>query len=147
MPQRMTAKINTKRLKEHELLKLSSEPAVEPAWELTRPWRIALNISKFKVQLVFDIFGEITIGREPDGSALPFISLHPFVVDDDGVSRKHASFSLRGNRVYVTDLKSLNQTYLNGRALRPFEANLIQHGDKLVLGGFPLEIEFVNKPF
>jgi len=99
------------------------------------------------VQLVFDIFGEVTIGREPDGTALPFISLHPFVIDDDGVSRKHASFSLRGNRVYVTDLKSLNQTYLNGRALRPFEANLVQHGDKLVLGGFPLEIEFVNKPF
>lgn len=143
----MTAKINTKQLKEHELFKLNSEPAVEPVWELTRPWRIALNIERLKVQLVFDIFGEVTIGREPDGSALPFISLHPFVEDDDGVSRKHASFSLRSDRVYVTDLKSLNQTYLNGRVLRPFEANLVQHNDKLVLGVFLLEIEFVNKPF
>lgn len=144
----MTSRIVTKRLSGREKVDIESDVLpVDVSWDIARPWRIALTVTRLDVQLVFDIFEEVIIGREPETGAVPTVSLLPFVVENDGVSRRHVSISIRENRVYVTDLHSLNHTYLNGRLLAPDEPCPLQHGDMLVLGSLPLRVDFVHKPF
>jgi putative nucleotidyltransferase with HDIG domain len=55
---------------------------------------------------------ELTIGRDPE-AGLQFF--------DTGVSRNHASISLRGGHAYVTDLNSSNGTILNGNRVETAE--------------------------
>ncbi len=55
------------------------------------------------------ISAELTVGREAPPA--------DFVVDDPGVSRRHARLSLDDEGVVVEDLGSSNGTYINGQAI------------------------------
>ncbi len=52
-------------------------------------------------------------------------------VIDEGISRKHASIRLEGDRVVVQDLGSTNGTYLNGEKVG---VHPLQDGDKIQVG-------------
>ena len=62
------------------------------------------------------------LGRHPDCD---------LVLDDDSVSRRHASISREGDRWLIVDLGSRNGTHVNG--WRVAEAHVLD-GDELVLG-------------
>jgi diguanylate cyclase (GGDEF)-like protein len=62
------------------------------------------------------------LGRHPDNAAC---------VDDDGISRFHASIAVDGNKYWVKDLDSSNGTYINGRRITSCE---LSNGDTLNLG-------------
>lgn len=70
----------------------------------------------------------ITIGRGPDNDV---------VLDDPGVSRRHARIQAREGRLVVTDLASANGVWLGGK--RVTEA-VLGPGDRVELGGAFLEL-------
>src|SRR3954463_9489268 len=55
------------------------------------------------------------------------------------VSKHHARLLYRDGRFIVTDLKSTNGTYVNGRKIA--QATIVREGDKIYIGDFVLRIE------
>jgi two-component system, NtrC family, response regulator HydG len=64
----------------------------------------------------------LTVGREPTNQ------LHP---SDLSLSRRHCVLAVDGDRVMITDLESLNGTFVNGS---PVRERLLEHGDQLKIG-------------
>jgi len=60
------------------------------------------------------------------------------VVEDGLVSRRHARFSQRDDRLVVEDLESRNGVYVNQRRIRG--PTLLVHGDVVALGRATLEV-------
>lgn len=69
--------------------------------------------------------GEVVLGRERGSADL--------VLDDPGVSRRHAALRSEGGRITVTDLGSSNGTYANGERISG-EVELAD-GDEVQVGG------------
>ena len=67
-----------------------------------------------------------TAGRHPNAEIF---------LDDVTVSRKHAEFKRDGNGFSVTDLASLNGTYLNGSRV---DSAKLSDGDEVQVGKFKL---------
>lgn len=55
---------------------------------------------------------EVELGREPASAA-------SVSINDPSVSRRHALVSVRGGRLYITDLGSTNGTWMGGKRLEP----------------------------
>lgn len=51
-------------------------------------------------------------------------------------STRHAIIRADGAQLSITDLKSTNGTYQNGKRLTPNQPVMIQEGDKLRFGGY-----------
>lgn len=75
--------------------------------------------------------GETTIGRDESCT---------ITVDDELVSRMHASFKRRDAFVEVTDLGSRNGTRVNGIVIR--QTTRLAHGDRVRIG--PREMVFYD---
>ena len=71
--------------------------------------------------------GRSTIGRHPESSIF---------FDDITVSRRHAEVTLSANEAKVTDVGSLNGTYLNQRQIN--SSQQLAPGDVLQIGKFKL---------
>lgn len=63
------------------------------------------------------------------------------VINQKMVSRKHCTITYSRNSFYVTDLKSLNGTFLNGIQLKPGEKEKIKIGDILRIADIEYIIE------
>lgn len=112
-----------------------------------RPWRIALNIKQVDMQLIFDLSGQVLLGRrDPENNLLPNIDLSPFRAEELGVSRGHLTMSLEGNTVVVIDNHSMNATHLNGRFCEPGQPYTLRHGDELMLGMMTIQVELLVNP-
>lgn len=72
--------------------------------------------------------GETTAGRAADADIF---------LEDVTVSRHHAVFLVDGEGLTVTDLKSTNGTYVNGRR---HETAALAPGDEVMLGKFHLVV-------
>ena len=77
--------------------------------------------------------------REIDLSAFPFIigknrEQSDYVIEDNSISRIHARFTERDGSVFITDLNSLNGTFLNGIRLIPQEMRMLEAGDEVTMG-------------
>jgi len=60
-------------------------------------------------------------------------------LDHPHVSRRHASVAVAGGRVFLTDLRSANGTFVNGcRLVRPAE---LSRGDRIDIGPFSLQFD------
>src|ERR1017187_437250 len=55
------------------------------------------------------------------------------------VSKHHARLLYRDGRFIVTDLKSTNGTYVNGRKIA--QATIVREGDKIYIGDFVIRLE------
>jgi len=75
----------------------------------------------------------ITIGRSAKLSEL--------LVNDDSVSHRHARISYIKNDLYIEDLNSINGSWINNEALKPFEKLQVQSGETLVLGEIPMSFK------
>jgi serine/threonine protein kinase len=65
-------------------------------------------------------------------------------VDDERVSRRHASVELRPEGLFVADLGSRNGTFLLGRALEPNRPALTAPGDVLEIGSHRLRLDILG---
>jgi pilus assembly protein CpaF len=75
---------------------------------------------------------EISVGR---------VQGNDLVLPKGNVSKRHARLLFRDGRVIVTDLKSTNGTYVNGRKIA--QATIVRDGDKIYVGDFVLRVDTV----
>src|SRR5258706_9928483 len=73
---------------------------------------------------------EINVGR---------VQGNDLMLPKGNVSKRHARLLFRDGRVIVTDLKSTNGTYVNGRKIA--QATILREGDKIYVGDFVLRVE------
>src|SRR5271155_5724716 len=73
---------------------------------------------------------EINVGR---------VQGNDLMLPKGNVSKHHARLLCRDGRFIVTDLKSTNGTYVNGR--KTWQATIVREGDKIYVGGFVLRVE------
>src|SRR5689334_22447710 len=73
---------------------------------------------------------EINVGR---------VQGNELMLPKGNVSKRHARLIYRDGRFIVTDLKSTNGTYVNGRKIA--QATIVREGDKIYVGDFVLRIE------
>jgi pilus assembly protein CpaF len=78
---------------------------------------------------VFDK-NEINVGR---------VQGNDLMLPKGNVSKRHARLLFRDGRFIVTDLKSTNGTYVNGRKIA--QATIVREGDKIYVGDFVLRVE------
>jgi hypothetical protein len=108
------------------------EPAAappRPAVKSRRSWRLLVVEPPVASGRVFDVNGELTIGRAAGcGISLP---------DDTFVSNVHARVYERDGDVFVEDLGSTNGSLVNGAALTA--ATKLRKGDRIQVGQTVLE--------
>ena len=73
---------------------------------------------------------EVNVGR---------VQGNDLMLPKGNVSKKHARLLFRDGRFIVTDLKSTNGTYVNGRKIA--QATIVREGDKIYVGDFVLRVE------
>jgi pilus assembly protein CpaF len=73
---------------------------------------------------------EINVGR---------VQGNDLMLPKGNVSKRHARLLYRDGRFIVTDLKSTNGTYVNGRKIA--QATIVREGDKIYIGDFVLRID------
>ncbi len=73
---------------------------------------------------------EINVGR---------VQGNDLMLPKGNVSKHHARLLFRDGRFIVTDLKSTNGTYVNGRKIS--QATIVREGDKVYVGDFVLRLE------
>jgi hypothetical protein len=84
---------------------------------------------------------EIVLGRLDASRAIfPDVDLSSDEGIEQGVSRRHARISRRGNEIFIEDLNSLNGTFLNANRLVPELPYPINDGDEIQLGKLILTI-------
>ena len=68
----------------------------------------------------------VTIGRHP--------MLCQRLIEDSNVSRRHFRLGRSAGGAFIEDVNSLNGTYLDGEALKPFDPVMLHDGQNLTLG-------------
>ncbi len=86
---------------------------------------------------------EILIGRTSQRTGtIPDVDLSPYNAAESGVSRQHARLKFQDNTITITDLGSVNHTYINGQRLHAHEVRVLRDGDEIRLGRLTLRIAF-----
>src|ERR1700738_1653838 len=73
---------------------------------------------------------EINVGR---------VQGNDLMLPKGNVSKHHARLLFRDGRFIVTDLKSTNGTYVNGRKIA--QATIVREGDKIYIGDFIVRVD------
>jgi hypothetical protein len=131
------------------LQQLTADPEIKPIdLGMPRPWRIAIRLVEFKMQMIFDLAGTVVVGRaHPESGYYPDVDLGGFKGNEMGVSREHLYFKLDGDRVTIIDNGSANGTQLNGVWMKAHEAYPVRHGDEITLGLMKLQVELLTNPY
>lgn len=83
------------------------------------------------------------IGRyAPESSVMPDINLEPYGAAQSGMSRLHAELCRRDNTLVISDMNSVNHTYVNGEELSSKEARGLRDGDELRFGTLVVRVQF-----
>lgn len=86
---------------------------------------------------------EVIVGRTaPDSVIVPDIDLTNHNAQNTGVSRVHATLKRQDANITVTDMGSMNHTYLNGERIYPQEVRILRDGDELRLGRLVMRVAF-----
>jgi hypothetical protein len=106
-------------------------PAPAPARPRRKVWRLVVEQPPTEKGHVYDVDGEITIGRG-GGCTVP-------LTFDTFVSQVHARAFERDGRLWLEDLGSTNGTFVNGKQVR--EPVMLRRGDRVQVGETVLEAE------
>ncbi|MBI5960145.1 MAG: FHA domain-containing protein [Chloroflexi bacterium] len=89
---------------------------------------------------------EMIIGRRsPDSVMIPDVDLSPYGADIKGVSRLHAGLRRHGQTLVITDMGSLNHSYVNNQRLHPHEVRVLHDADELRFGQLTVQVRFENE--
>ena len=61
------------------------------------------------------------------------------------ISREHARITRKHGAYYLSDLDSLNKTFLNGHPLVPHEEYPIRTGDRITLSIYNFHVDHINR--
>ena len=102
-------------------------------WNSEAAYHLVLRDVKAPAKSIeFPLKGTATIGRKPGVNDIVF-------ENDRTVSARHCEVAVRDGRYYITDLKSSNGTYVNGRKV--VTEMEVFSGDLLRLGNLELKFE------
>ncbi|MCK6578416.1 MAG: FHA domain-containing protein [Anaerolineae bacterium] len=87
----------------------------------------------------------VVVGRGYEGFAPP-IDLEPLGGMTQGVSRRHAVFTLHEGELYVEDLNSTNGTRINGFRIAPLRNYRLRNGDEIEFGTIRLTVSLLRIP-
>lgn len=89
--------------------------------------------------------GTLLIGRaDPASGWKPDLDLSSFDAQYLGISRRHAQLQRNAGELYISDLGSVNGTWVNGKMLAPRELCPLLDGDELQLGRLRLLVLVVD---
>ncbi len=89
---------------------------------------------------------EMIVGRRStQTSAIPDIDLSSYRAAELGVSRVHARLLYQDNTVTLTDLGSVNHTFINGQRLHAHEVRVLRDGDELRFGRLVVRITLKHR--
>lgn len=80
--------------------------------------------------------------RSLDSVMVPDVDLSPYGASEKGVSRLHASVRRQEQTLVLSDLGSINHTYLNGQLLHVHEVRVLHDGDEIRLGRLVINAYF-----
>lgn len=133
--------VRTKQLPEKELRNLERVRRVGGAIVAEmRPICLVVDGQKLHLPLTHAII----IGRQGNSAndPQPDVDLSQFNAIGRGVSRQHAKITRANDLTYVTDLSSMNGTFLNGFRLIPNQQRLLRDGDEIILGRLAVTVRF-----
>lgn len=82
----------------------------------------------------------LVLGRFVGNDPGIHINLEAYAAGQKGVSRQHASLTMVDKNVILTDLNSVNGTFLNGQQLCQNKHYMVRNGDEIRLGKLALYI-------
>lgn len=94
-------------------------------------------MSKFELKIVKGMKAGAVYPVSPDGMKLGRSSQCEIDIPDPLLSRSHCCFDIRNGELWVTDLASANQTFVNGK---PVEESRLTLGDMVTAGDNTLEV-------
>jgi pSer/pThr/pTyr-binding forkhead associated (FHA) protein len=104
---------------------------------------LVLHIRGSVERLMFEEGSTLTLGRADLNSPNPQVfDLTRFGAHDRGVSRAHAMLRFTEAQLVISDLASVNGTFLNARRLTPHEIYTLNENDDLMLGRLPIKVHF-----
>lgn len=87
--------------------------------------------------------GTLVLGRsDHQARSHPDVDLTPYGALDRGVSRIHARLHVEDDKLYITDLKSTNGTFMGGERLTPEVPVPVRKGADLLLGRLSIALLF-----
>ncbi len=105
--------------------------------------RLEVKGSGEKMLLRLEQDTALMIGRKDTGEGFsPEIDLIPYGAYRSGISRRHATLTLRGKRLFIEDEGSSNGTYINAVLLDAKEAHQLRDNDQLRLGKLTFMVGF-----
>jgi hypothetical protein len=104
---------------------------------------VALYIGDSSEPVIIDVTNVVTLGRtSPNSVYQPIVDLTRYGGYERGLSRLHAAIQRVGDQFMVTDLKSSNGTWLNGKRLEPDVPSVMRSGDRLKLSLMRIDVYF-----
>ncbi len=105
--------------------------------------KITFQLEDAEQPIVVENQGRILIGRASNRSVrVPDVDLAPYNAFSKGVSSLHASIFRSDECLNISDLGSLNGTYLNRECLTPHMGYLLHNGDLIYLGQMAMRVYF-----
>jgi hypothetical protein len=94
-----------------------------------------------------DLLRETIVGRTDGKTFTADLDLSPLGAATLGVSRVHAALAYDAGRgvMTITDMNSMNGTFLNGLRLQPQELHDLQPGDQVRFGRLSVRVSFENR--
>jgi pSer/pThr/pTyr-binding forkhead associated (FHA) protein len=102
---------------------------------------VLIHIPGVEDPLAVKVEEKIVLGRSGgEASEFALLNLEAHDAENKGVSRRHASLTRDGSRLYLTDLGSTNHTFLNGQRVMENDFLVVRDGDELRLGQLVLKL-------
>ena len=109
--------------------------------------KLTLSVENSPHRMTLSVDKRLVLGRQTPETLGPLVDFTEFGAFEHGVSRQHAVLRRTSDRyLLIKDLGSKNGTFINGRRLEPLQRYLLDHGDRLQLGGLALRVSFQPVP-
>jgi pSer/pThr/pTyr-binding forkhead associated (FHA) protein len=104
---------------------------------------ITLQIRGMIEKLSFEEGTEVVLGRyDVTASPTPRFDLSHYGAREKGVSREHAMLRFERDQLTITDLKSVNGTFVNRIKIQPNQPHVLHNSDEIALGTLSIVIRF-----
>lgn len=110
--------------------------------ELSEDSIIFLHIHDVPDPVTIRIQDKIILGRSGNKDDHVYLNLDVYGAAELGVSRQHAMLTRQGSEVFLTDLGSTNNTFLNGERLNANHPYVLHDGDSVQLGRLDVRLFF-----
>jgi len=104
---------------------------------------VLLHFAGYDEPLAVQIDTQVILGRTSDSSdGINSINLEGYGAVEHGVSRQHATLVREGNQLFVRDMGSTNNSFLNGEKLNADREYPVRDGDEISLGRLVCKVFF-----